>query len=129
LVVFSLLEALGDPDNHRASVFENVHVFWFQDRYQHKAVSALQTARCIRYGVKQIFAFVKLDTDKNSDYLGVCLTTRLDSQRFNKALKFEVIADDAIVDERNPVFVIEVRVRVAISLVAVGGPPRVPDCY
>ena len=38
-----------------------------------------------------------------------------------------VIADDAIVDQANAVFVIEVRVRINICLISMGCPPCVPD--
>ena len=42
-------------------------------------------------------------------------------------LKLVVVADDAVVDDGDAATVVEVRVRVDVRLVAVGGPARVPD--
>ncbi len=68
-----------------------------------------------------------LATEEDGGHLGVRLG--LEREALGEQLVFQrgEVLDDAVVDDRQPAVVTQVRVRIAVGRSAVGRPPRVPD--
>ena len=130
LGTFCSSKRVRDSDDHRARVFEDVHVIGFENRNEHKRVGTFELFCRFRDGFEQAKSLVKLVADEQGYNLGVGARDRYDVVLlFQLYLKLVVVPYDAIVHDGDSSTMIEVWMSIDVRLVTMCGPSSVPDSH
>lgn len=130
LGTFCSSKRVRDSNDHRARVFEDVHIIRFENRNEHKRIGTFELFCRFRDGFEQAKSLVKLVTDEQSYNLGVGARDRYDVMLlFQLHLKLVVVSNDAIVHDGDSSTMIEVWMSINVRLVTMCGPSSVPDSH
>ena len=123
-----LSQALWEPNDHRTCILDDVHSLWIQDGNQNERISSLKNLNGLLDSIENIEALIKENTNPDGGDFCIGLTLRLDVVFLLELLsQTVVVGDDTVVDQRNSLLVVKVRMSVHIGFVTMGRPSSMAD--
>ena len=115
-------------DYHCSCVFDDIHSLGVEYRNKQKRVGTFQNSNSAGYGFEQCLSLVQKYSHVDCYYFSVGLGFLLNIVvLFELVFELEVIWNYSVMDNCDPLFMIKMRMRIQVRLIAVSCPPSVPN--